>query len=68
LKIEDVADSYKMDHDIPDTDSDGVLEMREEWEKRKRSDTMSTVSSDKHGTKRSKVHTMSKYILETCEI
>jgi hypothetical protein len=48
LKIEDVADSYKKDHDIPDTGWDGVLKMREEWEKRKRSDTilMSTVSSN----------------------
>ena len=41
---EDLNRKYK----IPDTDS---LEMREEWEKRKRSDTISTVSSDKPGPK-----------------
>ena len=59
LKIEEeVTDLYRMDHNIPDTD--GLLEMREEWEKRKRSDTMSTASSDKHGTKRSKVHTINE--------
>ena len=54
LKIEEeVTDLYRKDHNIPDTD--GLLEMREEWEKRKRSDTMSTASSDKQGSKRSKV-------------
>jgi hypothetical protein len=42
LKIEDVTDLYRKDHNIPDTD--GLLEMREEWEKRKRSDTIFTVS------------------------
>jgi hypothetical protein len=57
LKIEeDTTELYRMDHNIPDTD--GLLEMREEWEKRKRSDTISTVSSDKHGSKRSKVDTI----------
>ena len=43
---------YRKEYNIPDTD--GVLEMREEWEKRKRSDTISRVSSDKHGSKRSR--------------
>ena len=57
LKIEEeVTDLYRKEHDIPDTD--GLLEMREEWEKRKRSDTMSTPSSDKHGSKRPKVRTI----------
>ena len=56
LKIEEeVTDLYRMDHNIPDTD--GLLEMREEWEKRKRSDTISTVS-DKPGSKKSKVDTI----------
>ena len=33
LKIEEeVTDLYRKDHNIPDTD--GLLEMREEWEKR----------------------------------
>jgi hypothetical protein len=58
LKIEeDATDLYRNDHNIPDTDG---LEMRAEWEKRKRSDTISTVSSDKHGSKRSKVDTIEK--------
>jgi len=57
LKIEEeVTDLYRKDHGIPDTD--GLLEMREEWEKRKRSDTISTVSSNKSGSKRSKVDTI----------
>ena|ERR1700722_18371238 len=57
LKIEEkVTDLYRMDHNIPDTD--GLLEMREEWEKRKRSDTITTVSSDKPGSKKSKVDTI----------
>ena len=50
------TDWYRKEHNIPDTD--GLLEMREEWEKRKRSDTISTVSSDKHGSKRPKVDTI----------
>ena len=33
LKIEEVKDLYRMDHNIPDTD--GLLEMREEWGKKK---------------------------------
>jgi len=44
---------------IPDTDG---LEMREEWEKRKRSDTISTVSPDKCGPKISKVGTIKEQI------
>ena len=56
LKIEEhVTDLYRKVHNIPDTD--GLLEMREEWEKRKRSDTISTVS-DKPGSKKSKVDTI----------
>jgi hypothetical protein len=39
-------------YNIPDTDG---LEMRKEWEKRKRSDTICTASSDKPGSKISKV-------------
>jgi hypothetical protein len=51
LKIEEeVTDFYRKEYDIPDTD--GLLEMQEEWEKRKRSDTISTVSSDKPGWKK----------------
>ena len=54
LKIkEEATDLYREEYNIPDTD--GLLEMREEWEKRKRSDTISSVSSDKHGSKRPKV-------------
>ena len=57
LKIgEEVTDLYRMDHNIPDTD--GLSEMREEWAKRKRSDTISTVSSDKPSSKKSKVDTI----------
>ena len=48
LKIEEeVTDFYRKE---PDTY--GLLEMQEEWEKRKRSDTVSTVSSDKPGQKK----------------
>jgi hypothetical protein len=52
LKIEEVTDFYRKEYDTPDTD--GLLEMQEEWEKRKRSDTISesTVSSDKPGWKK----------------
>src|ERR1700683_2354296 len=35
LKIKEVTDLYRTKYNIPDTD--GLLEMREEWEKRKRS-------------------------------
>ena len=57
LKIEEeVTDLYRMDHNIPDTD--GLLEMREEWGEKKRSNTISTVSSDKPGSKKSKVNTI----------
>ena len=42
-------------YNIPDTDG---LEMREEWDKRKTSDTISTVSSDKPGSKISKIGTI----------
>ena len=54
LLNEEVTDLYRREYNIPDTDD--LLEMREEWEKRKRSDTISTVSSDKPGSKRPKVY------------
>ena len=66
---EEVTDLYRMDHNIPDTD--GLLEMREEWEKRKRSDTIYTVSSDKPGSKKSKVdskHIWETYSQQNCDI
>ena len=54
LKIkEEVTYLYGKEYNIPDTD--GLLEIREKLEKRKRSDTIYTVSSDKHGSKRSRV-------------
>ena len=51
-----VTDFYRREHDIPDTE--GLLEMQEEWEKRKRSDTISTVSSDQPGRKKTQVATI----------
>jgi len=57
LKIEEeITDLYRKEYNIPDTD--GLLEMKEEWEKRKRSESVSTVSSDKPGSKRPKVDTI----------
>ena len=53
---EEITDLYRKEYNIPDT----LLEMREEWEKRKRSDTVSTVSSDKPGFKGSKVDTINE--------
>jgi hypothetical protein len=59
LKIEaEITYLYKKEYNIPDTDD--LLEMIEEWGKRKRSDTVFTVSSDKPGSKRSKVDTINE--------
>ena len=42
---EKATEDYRKEHNMPDTE--GLLEMRLDWEKRKRSDTVSTVSLDK---------------------
>ena len=41
---EKATEDYRKEHNMPDTE--GLLEMRLDWEKRKRSDTVSTVSLD----------------------
>ena len=50
--------TLKFEEDLNRKYNTDGLEMREEWEKRKRSDTISTVSPDKHGPKISKVGTI----------
>jgi len=56
FKIEEVTDLYKKEYNIPD--SDGLLDMRAEWQKRKRSDIISADSLNKPGSKKPKVDTM----------
>jgi hypothetical protein len=57
LKVtEDATDAWRVEHDIPGTDSLLELIQAEEIQKRGRPDTVSTTFSDSHDPKRPRLH------------